>query len=293
MDQAAEVLREIQKKSPVKLALGSEQLTAQEYEQRKADFYNASTGNLNEQDGHDCPICKNKGYIAGVQYFDLYGYYGEVHRPCKCMKARNALRRLARSGLKDVVKKYTFDNYETPDAWQQSIKEKAIEFAADTKNHWFFMGGQSGCGKTHLCTAIAIHMLRTGRDVRYMVWPKEIQTIQASVGDAERYAALMKELEETEVLYIDDLFKHGNDEFGRQKMPSEPEARRAFEIINHRLNIPELTTIISSELTLAQLIDIDEATAGRIAERTKDVGYCINVRKDRARNWRMRGLDEV
>ena len=287
------MLREIARKSPVKLAFGSEQLTAQEYEQRKADFYNDSTGKLHEQDGYDCPICKNKGYIAEVQFFELYGYYGEVHRPCKCMKARNALRRLARSGLKDVVKKYTFDNYETPDAWQQSIKEKAMEFAADKENHWFFIGGQSGCGKTHLCTAIAVHLLRTGKDVRYMVWPKEIQAIQASVGDAERYAELMRELEEVEVLYIDDLFKHGNDEFGRQKPPTEPEVRRAFEILNYRLNTPELTTIISSERTLPEFIDIDEATGGRVSEKTKDVGYCINVRKDRARNWRLRGLDEV
>lgn len=275
------------------MALGSDRMTPQEYEQRKADMYNESVGNLNEQDGYDCQVCKNRGFIAEVRQNEQFGYFSEVMRPCKCHKARNALRRLARSGLKDVVKKYTFDKYEAHEAWQQAVKDKAVKFSTDEENHWFFIGGQSGCGKTHLCTAIAIHMLRHGKDVRYMVWPKEIQAIQASVNDPERYEALTRELETTEVLYIDDLFKHGNDEFGRQKPPSEAEVRRAFEILNYRLNTPELTTIISSERTLAELIDIDEATAGRIAERTKDAGYCINIKKDRARNWRMRGVDEI
>lgn len=280
-------------KSPEELELTSKRLTAQEYEQRKADMFNESEGNLNEQDGYDCPICKNKGYIAGVRFNELYGYYSETLTPCKCHRVRNAIRRLDRSGLKNVVKKCTFDLYETPSDWQKKIKEKAMQFTADEKHHWFFIGGQSGCGKSHLCTAIAIKMLKAGSDVRYMVWPKEIQAIQAVVNDAERYAALMNELQNVEVLYIDDLFKHGNDEFGNQKPPTEPEVRRAFEIINHRGNNPELTTIISSERTLAELIDIDEATAGRIAEHTKDAGYCINVRRDRERNWRMRGLDEI
>lgn len=279
--------------SPGELEPTSKDLTAQEYEQRKADFYNKSTGNLNEQDGYDCPVCKNKGYIAEVVFYEMYGYYSESLRPCKCHKARNALRRLARSGLKDVVKKYTFDLYQTVEPWQETFKEKAMRFCADKKSDWFFAGGQSGCGKSHLCTAIAIQLLREGKDVRYMVWPKEIQSIQAAVNDGEQYAALMKEVQEAEVLYIDDLFKHGNDEYGNQKPPSEAEVRRAFEILNYRYNNPGMTTIISCERTLAELIDIDEATAGRIAECTKAAGYCVNVKKDRTRNWRLRDVDEI
>ena len=37
-----------------------------EREQQKADMYNASTGNLNEEDGYNCDICKNKGFVAVV-----------------------------------------------------------------------------------------------------------------------------------------------------------------------------------------------------------------------------------
>ena len=292
-----DVLQRIAQKLPDGLELTSKPLTPQEIEQRKVDLYNASVGNLNELDGYDCPRCRNKGYIAEVQYYDLYDSYRETLHPCKCHRARNALRRLARSGLKEVVKKYTFDHYQTLEPWQKAVKEKAVQFCEDNRkpdnvNRWFFMGGQSGGGKSHLCTAIAVQLLRDGRDVRYMIWNKEIQNIQSVVNDSEQYAAKMKELQEVEVLYIDDLFKHGKDEFGNQKPPSEAEVRRAFEIINHRYNNPSLITIISCEWTLAELIDIDEATAGRLAEYTKAAGYCINIKKDRTRNWRLRDVEE-
>lgn len=291
MEQANEILHKIAKHMPDELRLTSKQLTAQEYEQRKADLYNESVGNLNEQDGYDCPACKNKGYIAEVRFYEMYGYYAEALQPCKCHKARNALRRLARSGLKDVVKKYTFEKYVVLDAWQQAVKDKAVQFCSDTGNHWFFIGGQSGCGKSHLCTAIAIHMLRCGKDVRYMMWRDENRKLKAVSNDAEQYEPLMKELKETPVLYIDDLFKVGNGDDCQTK-PTPADINNAFEIINYRYLNPELVTIISSERVLGELLDIDEATAGRIAERTKDAGYCINIRQDRAKNWRMRGIEE-
>lgn len=67
----------------------------------------------------------------------------------------------------------------------------------------------------------------------------------------------------------------------------------AFEIINYRYNNQDLITIISSERTLTDLLDIDEAIAGRIAEKSKPGGYCINLNKDTKKNWRMQGIVEL
>jgi DNA replication protein DnaC len=139
-----------------------------------------------------------------------------------------------------------------------------------------------------------VHFIRQGLETRYMIWPEEIQGIQSSVNDPERYEAKMKELKEADVLYIDDLFKHGKDEHtGKMRTPSEPEVRRAFEIINHRYNNQNKITIISGEWTLFELNDIDQALAGRIAENTKEQGFCINLRPDFNKNWRMKGLVEL
>lgn len=272
---------------------GFEQMTPQEYQQAKADAFNASKGDMDKQDGYNCDVCRNKGYIASVVYNESFGYYSESLNPCKCMKARDAIRKMQRSGLEDVVKKYTFQSYQTPDKWQASIKQTAMRFCDDDTNNWFFIGGQSGAGKTHICTAIAVRYIKRGKAARYMVWPKEIRKIQAMVNEADKFDALMRDLENAEVLYIDDLFKHGKDADGRPKAPSEPEVRRAFEIINYRCNKPDLVTIISTEKTLFDLVDIDEALGGRISEKTKDAGYCINLTKDSTRNWRLRGLGVI
>jgi DNA replication protein DnaC len=286
-------MQDLMTRLQIKSELGFKEMTQQEYEQCKADVYNNSEGNLNDSDGYNCDLCKNKGWIAEVQRNEQFGYYSEVHTPCKCQKARQAIRRLNRSGLKNVVKDYTFDKYETPDAWQQTIKQTALRFCKDELNNWFYIGGQSGAGKTHICTAIAVHYIKHDKEVRYMLWRDEINRIKPVINDAEQYRELVTPLKEADVLYIDDLFKNGKDKQGNVEPPTAADVQLAFEIINYRYNNPNLVTIISSERTLVELNDIDEAIAGRIAERAKESGYCINLRKDKSRNWRMKGLGEI
>lgn len=275
------------------LAHGFDSLSPEQYEQAKADMYNASVGNLDEEDGYNCPLCLNRGNIAKVMYNDQFGYYSEALVPCKCNRVRNAIRRLNRSGLKNVVKEYTFDKYEAPDKWQQTIKETAQRFCTDQVHDWFYIGGQSGAGKTHICTAIAVACIKQGKDARYMLWLEEIKRIKALITEPEKYNMILKELKETPVLYIDDLFKVGKGPDGQVSPPTKADIDVAFEILNHRYNNAGLITIISSERTLSELLDIDEAVAGRIAERSKAGGYCINLKRDRAKNWRMRDLVEL
>jgi DNA replication protein DnaC len=188
---------------------------------------------------------------------------------------------------------FFFERYETQDAWQRTIKETALRFTYSHEGEWFFIGGQSGAGKTHICTAAAIAKLKQGKELRYMEWREEVPKIKASITDAVRYADMMKELKEADVLYIDDLFKTGKNAEGFAAQPTAADVNLAFEIINYRYNQPELITIISSERTLIELMEIDEAIAGRIAERSKAQGFCINLKPDAQKNWRMRDLLEL
>ena len=264
-----------------------------EREQQKADAYNAIVGNLDKEDGYNCDICKNRGDIAVVTKNEHFGYYTEALVYCRCCRIRNAIRRLNRSGLKTRVKACTFERYETRDAWQQTIKETALRFCDSHGGEWFFIGGQSGAGKTHICTAAAIAKLKQGKELRYMEWREEVPKIKASITDSVRYAEMMKELKEADVLYIDDLFKTGKNAEGVAAQPTAADVNLAFEIINYRYNQPELITIVSSERTLIELTEIDEAIAGRIAERTKAHGFCINLKPDAQKNWRMKDLLEL
>lgn len=274
-------------------ASGYKPMTAAEYELEKVESYNANVGNLNEVDGYDCKVCKNKGFVAELKYMEIYGYPVECMVDCKCMKVRKALKRLAKSGLKDVIKKYTFDRYLTEDGWQQSIKDNALRFCQEAEDDWFFIGGQSGAGKSHICTAIAVHYLRKGKSCKYMLWRDDIQRLNMSITDPENFLPMMDEFKKSDVLYIDDLFKAGKEDNDQGKKPTSPQLDRTFEILNYRYNNPGLITIISSERCIFEISEIDEAIAGRIAEQSKKNGFCFNLKKDSNKNWRMKGVVEL
>lgn len=216
--------------------------------------------------GVDCPVCQNKGYILYRK--DGYDYTKE----CECMNKRRFMRRIRKSGMSDMLRRYTFDSYETPDASRQKVKAAAERFCkADTG--WFYISGRSGSGKTHICTAICSRFIETGKEVYYMKWRDESRMLKALVNTDEVEKPLEK-LKRIPVLYIDDFFKGGH---------SEADERIAFEILNSRYNDTKLRTVISSELMIEDILDIDEALGGRIKERSK--GYLV---KSVDENWRLR-----
>ena len=252
------------------------------WEKQKAEAYNASVGDLNEKDGYDCPTCKNKGDMMEVEVRD--GWPRPRVRECKCMAMRYTIARMKRSGLQNIITECTFDKYEELDPWQTSVKQRAKAYAA-APSGWFFMGGQSGAGKSHLCTAICRSFLLRGERVQYMMWIDDAAHLKGIVNEGAEYTREVERFKKAPILYIDDLFKVQNDQGQNRQKPTPADVRLAFEIINYRV-VSKLPTIISSEFTLAELVDIDQAVAGRIAEMA---GFnAINITQDIKKNYRLR-----
>lgn len=271
----------------------SKSMTQEEHTRFACDAYNSSVGDLDKKDGYNCSECKNKGYIAIPRLDDMFGYWSEVHRECKCQKIRRTIARLERSGLKNVIKDYTFDKYEATENWQGILKDKAIEYTRSHGDAWFFIGGQSGAGKTHICTAIAGSFLAKGVDVKYMLWRDDVTKIKSSITDNEKYEEIITSYKIASVLYIDDLFKNGKDQNGNVQRPTGADVQVAFEILNYRYNNKELITIISSERTIHELIDIDEAIGGRISEKSVQYGFGFNLKNDINKNYRLKNVTEL
>ena len=82
-----------------------------------------------------------------------------------------------------------------------------------------------------------------------------------------------------DILYIDDFFKTRRGDF-----VSTADVNATFKIINYRYN-EELPTIISSELSLQQIVEIDEALGSRIAEMAN---HKIFIERDPQKNYRFR-----
>ena len=270
--------------------LGAKGITAPDFdpfnlEQMKADMFNAES-QPPDATGWDCPICRNKETIyVPVRLPD--GSASRRFRPCKCVSTKRTIRRMQQSGLESIISDNLFQKFEAVEPWQQSMKDTAISFAKELSG-WLFIGGQSGCGKTHLCTAICREALLRGKQVIYMMWRDDAPRLKASVNKDE-YPELVDQFKKAEVLYIDDLFKTGRDGADRV-MPTAADINLAYEIINFRY-VGKLPTIISSEFMLKEMIDIDQALAGRIAERSRNNNF--NINPDLIKNYRLRGIVEL
>lgn len=93
--------------------------TPEEIERTRADNFNRSAGDLNEVDGYDCPVCRNKGVIM-LTVDGPGGWWSTATKDCKCMKTRKTIRQMQRSGLKNVIRDLTFSKFEVTEPWQKT-----------------------------------------------------------------------------------------------------------------------------------------------------------------------------
>lgn len=241
-----------------------------DYNRQKVNFFNSAKG-----DG-TCPKCNGKGFIMEI----INGY--ECLKYCDCKIQEINDQRIKKSGLSEVIKKYTFENFKTAEEWQKRLKASAVKFA-ENPSGWFYVGGQSGCGKTHICTAIVKALMDKGFESRYVIWPTEVLKLKANKNNDEEYSRLIEPLQSCKVLYIDDLFKLPS---GSKSAPTQSDIVTAFEIINYRYNKREkLITIISSEHSIDDLIYFDEALGSRIYELSKGTRNIIKC--EAGRNYRL------
>ena len=252
--------------------------TPEERAQADAQALNMELGHEHEVDGYVCEKCRNRGYL-----YHAKGIY-VTRSDCDCWKARNSIRRMQRSGLGNVINKYTFAKYKAETDWQKQIKETAQAFIADEHAKWFFIGGSSGSGKSHICTAICRNLL-SSLNVHYMMWEEESIELKGMVTEPESYHPRMNRLKEVDVLYIDDFFSGRKERNGELAKPTFADIRLAREILNHRY-VNDKITIISTEWYSLEIFDIDEALGGRIIEKSGK--YCLNIGRGPEKNYRLK-----
>jgi DNA replication protein DnaC len=247
-------------------------MTFDELAQKQCEWYNESEGRLT---GIDCPDCKNRG---NFQILDANGY--RVMRECKCMAHRRYISMMQSAGLGDLYEKCTFDAYKVESDWQQTCKARSMAYAAKDGNAWYLFSGNTGSGKTHLCTAICSELAKRGRGIKYLQWkPLFDKLVRTKFKDFEQEQVL-RECKNADVLYIDDFLKTP-----RNIAPSPEMVAYALEIVDARY-IADNKTIFSTEFTLNEIMDFDEALGGRIREKTEG-NMCI-VKREEGRNYRRR-----
>jgi len=245
------------------------------FAQMKAETWNTTQGNLT---GHNCPKCLNRGNIA------IAREDGSITiAECDCMQIRKCIWEMERSGLGDRINKFRFEKYEVTKSWQRTLKD-VIQAYANNPAGWLLVCGQSGSGKTHLCTAAARQRLLSGDVVRYCAWREAIAKLKALSMEADRRAEILDGFKKSPVLYIDDLFQNGG------ARPTTADVAIAFELIDSRYTA-RLPTIITTEKTPSELVQIDQAVGGRIIEMAGN--NILEITPDPEKNYRLRNITRL
>lgn len=129
--------------------------------------------------------------------------------------------------------------------------------------------GQPGCGKTHLLMAVSNNLIKRGVEVVYFPW------VEGWTEVGEDYKTMpekIRKLQRAEVLFVDDVYK------GRAE-PTKTQKEQWFAIINYRY-MEKLPILVSSERTISEMCEYDEAVGSRINEMCRDYKAIINRNMD-------------
>lgn len=190
---------------------------------------------------YECPLCADTGFVDC--------------KMCVCMKKKIVAAGYESSGMADLLKTQSFENFSLdfykndPAALRRMeqilriMQDYAEHFTSDKGESLVLFGG-TGLGKTHLSTAVARAVIDKGYDVFYtgavnMLSDFEYQrfgnSMTGDVGqDTSRYFSC-------DLLIIDDLGTEVTNQFTTSVL---------YNVINTRLNRKK-ATIISSNLAQA------------------------------------------
>ncbi len=207
---------------------------------------------------YKCPVCKDMGWIPVT---DSLGY--PCLRECECMSMEKAKCRLEQSGISREFTAKSFDNFDTRNIEQLvAAVNKAKRYCGNfrqmenTRYNSIIFSGQSGAGKTHLGMAICNWLLGEKVAVVYMEYRNVVTKLKQHAADGQIYQGEISRYSSARVLYIDDLLK------GKI---TESDINILYEIVNFRY-MNNLPMIISTEKSLEELMEFDEAIGGRIIE---------------------------
>jgi DNA replication protein DnaC len=144
--------------------------------------------------------------------------------------------------------------------------EHFTELVSTQCNSMAFLG-RSGSGKTHLMWATAHELMQN--DIVCAYWPhlQKMNELRTQVRDnPEEFQRSIINVKRTPVLLWDDLFKSRK---GDDKPPTSWVVDTIMEIVDYRY-LNRMPMIISSEKSIKELMDIDEALGSRIYQMTKD-----------------------
>ena len=203
---------------------------------------------LNQHDekrypNNPCPRCNGSGWVINYTHEDPTGIksggQGEM-APCPaCYDRIHAAKNRLASGLPAELKDKTLNNFTYTESWQRQALEVAVTFAKNPEG-LLFLGGQSGCGKSHLAAGIIYYVSKSGsQPPLYYSWPELLAAVRRSTRDWKS-ADIRETLKDCRaVVVLDDFLAAPNGH------PTTSALETAFEIVSARTANHRPTVIVS------------------------------------------------
>ncbi|WP_302671645.1 ATP-binding protein [uncultured Clostridium sp.] len=218
---------------------------------------------------YKCPKCKDTTWVITLN----------GARRCECYEMDYIKRLWENYGIKaEEVKK--LNDFKTFDSLTTNLKNKAYKYITQfneiytSRENSFGILGQSGSGKSHVSIAIGAALLNKNYKVVYMPYLEVMRELKANSMDDEYYNKLINRYKKAEVLVIDDLFKDKVKSGRLTGELTEADMKHIYPILNFRY-ANRLATIFSTECTLSQIVELDEALTGRMVEMCGE--NCIEI----------------
>ncbi len=165
----------------------------------------------------------------------------------------------------------TFDNFDwkrvnLPPEQRQNLEEAyrlALDFAK-SPDGWLVFVGETGCGKTHLATAIANYRIKAGKPVKFEVVPDFLDHLRFTFSPESQvsYDQVFEEVKNAPLLILDDFGEQSTTPWAQEKL---------YQVINYRYN-GRLATVVT---TRCSLDEIDSPISSRLSD--PKIGTLFNI----------------
>jgi DNA replication protein DnaC len=174
----------------------------------------------------------------------------------------------------ELQKNMTFINYKRRNDLsieQQDNMDAAYRLAFDfAKNPegWLVFMGETGCGKTHLASAIVNHRYEMGKPALFVVVPDFLDHLRSAFNPESKisYDKLFESVKTAPLLVLDDFGEQSTNPWVKEKL---------YQLINFRYN-SRLPTVITTRLSLDEIMgEVDSSISSRLVDRKVSVTFAI------------------
>lgn len=214
-----------------------------------------------------------------VKHVEVAGHSYPIRLECGCPGAVEAAKhaQAADDRARKVKAKAAFEDKLArcgiPRRYLEAVHPKAAEMASEVEaGGSLYISGGYGVGKTHLACAIARHIVRRGKRVRFTTGVDLLLDLQATYGRPESERDVLDACAKCPVLIVDDLGK---------EQPTDWALSRLYAIVNAReANL--LPVVVTSNYEVADLAKrwagCDRSTAEALASRLSGMARAIEAK---------------